>query len=415
MSKVLSPFPFYGGKARMASLICSMLDYENTELYIEPYGGGCRTLLNKKRHAVEMYNDFGYGLVTFMSVMGDCDKTELLIDMLFDEPPTKESFDRMVIQRMKLEDQFGTNTEAELSSLLNNSYKKTMYPLFKVLKTDLRSKRYDRVVECLKEVLKLDMGKFEALEYIQYQHYYKLYSEYWECIKEVYQSEYENMSAEFESGWNLMFSEMDRQKPSIRKAYDIHKEKFARECAVGEVEKMTQDTLNVNGYASELSDVEIAFIIFQLYFSSRDGMGVAWSPNKNADIKSYYRAVGNLRKVSKRMQGVHITQVDSLDLVRQYRKYENVMLYLDPSYLEPEDETKNLGAIYKCSYGYKEHEKLLREICHEDTRARILISNYDVDLYNTYLCDWKKTYYKTFTGVGGKKRNRRLEVLWKNY
>ena len=59
--KVLSPFPYYGGKARMCGRICSLLDYDTTELYIEPFGGGCRTLLNKRRHAEEIYNDFSYG------------------------------------------------------------------------------------------------------------------------------------------------------------------------------------------------------------------------------------------------------------------------------------------------------------------------------------------------------------------
>ena len=144
-------------------------------------------------------------------------------------------------------------------------------------------------------------------------------------------------------------------------------------------------------------------------------MGVVWSEEKNRNIELYYKAVRNLRNVSERMREVVITQCDALDLVRQYRKNENVMLYLDPSYLKPEDEKQNLGKIYRMSYDYEAHEKLLREITAPETNAKILISNYDVELYNTYLCDWDKTYYKTFTGVGSKKGNRRLEVLWKNY
>ena len=103
-NKVLSPCPYYGGKARMSGLICSMLDYGNTRLYIEPYGGGCRTLLNKPKHESEIYNDFGYGLTTFFEVMKDKDKTEELIDRLLREPPSKESFDyiRTVMQGFRL-------------------------------------------------------------------------------------------------------------------------------------------------------------------------------------------------------------------------------------------------------------------------------------------------------------------------
>ena len=115
------------------------------------------------------------------------------------------------------------------------------------------------------------------------------------------------------------------------------------------------------------------------------------------------------------MQGVSITQADSMELIRTHRTYENVLLYLDPSYLDINEEYKNLGEIYKCSYDYIEHEKFLKELTQPDTKAKILISNYNVDLYNNYLSGRKKTYYKTFTGVGSKKGNRRLEVLWQKY
>ena len=56
----LSIVPYYGGKAKMASFIADMLEYKDTSLYIEPFGGGCRTLLNKPRHEKEIYNDKGW-------------------------------------------------------------------------------------------------------------------------------------------------------------------------------------------------------------------------------------------------------------------------------------------------------------------------------------------------------------------
>ena len=89
-------------------------------------------------------------------------------------------------------------------------------------------------------------------------------------------------------------------------------------------------------------------------------------------------------------------------------------MYLDPSYLDPEEE-KNLGEVYHTSYNYQMHEQLLREITSIDTQAKILISNYDVPLYNQYLCNWQRIEYETYTSVGSRKGNRRLEVLWKNY
>ena len=126
-------------------------------------------------------------------------------------------------------------------------------------------------------------------------------------------------------------------------------------------------------------------------------------------------AVRNLKKVSERMEDVVVTQCDAIDLVRWYRTNEDAMLYLDPSYLKVDDEKQNLGKVYRMSYEYEEHEKLLAELLKSDTRAKILISNYDVELYNRNLSEWKKTYYRTYTGVGSKKSNRRVEVLWQNY
>ena len=79
-------------------------------------------------------------------------------------------------------------------------------------------------------------------------------------------------------------------------------------------------------------------------------MGTVWSNEKNQNPNAYIRAVKNLRNIHQRMKDVMITQVDALMLIRQYKEYENVMLYLDPSYLKPEDESKNLGTIYKMSY-----------------------------------------------------------------
>lgn len=415
-NKVLSPFPYYGGKARMSGLICSLLDYDNTTLYIEPFGGGCRTLLNKRQHPSEIYNDFGYGLTNFFEVMTHKEKTEQLIQMLNDNPPNKEQFNRLLMFRMATEDRLNTTSNAQLSSLALECSKRYGYGIFKELRRLIGREDYKSIIECLDTVLHTDyiINNLEPLEEMQYQHYYKLYQEFWDLI-EIKPDEVLVLAKEdFDNAWKEKMP-IPEVGTSLWKLYEQVKKSYVMQCAQNTIYTYTNDIIVSNELGSTVSDLEIAFTIFQLYYSSRDGMGTVWSNEKNADIKAYYRAVSNLRDVSKRMQGVVVTQCDALDLVRQYRIYDNVMLYLDPSYLKPEDEYKNLGEVYKMSYSYQDHRKLLQELVKPDTRAKILISNYDVDLYNRYLCDWKKTYYKTFTGVGSKKGNRRLEVLWQNY
>ena len=415
-SKVLSPFPYYGGKAKMSPLICSLLDYDNTVLYIEPFGGGCRTLLNKKPHEQEIYNDFGFGLTNFFEVMTDRDKTEQLIQMLMDNPPNRQQFEQLIIRRMAMEDRLNTATNAQLSILALDSWKKYNYAVYKELRQAIAREDYNEIIGCLDIILHTNfiVNALTELEEKQYRHYLELYKNFWELI-EVKPEEVVPLAEEdFDNAWKKSM-QIPEQGTALWNVYEQVKASYVTEYSKNAIYTYTNDIVVSNELGGSVSDLEIAFTIFQLYYSSRDGMGTVWSNEKNADSRAYYKAVRNLRNVAKRMEKVAVTQCDAMDLVRQYRVYSNVMLYLDPSYLKPEDEYKNLGEVYKMSYSYQDHRKLLQEIVKPDTRAKILISNYDVDLYNTYLSGWKKTYYKTFTSVGGKKDNRRLEVLWQNY
>lgn len=415
-NKVLSPFPYYGGKAKMSPLICSLLDYENTTLYIEPFGGGCRTLLNKKAHQSAIYNDFGYGLTNFFEVMTNKEKTEQLIQMLLDNPPSQEQFQRLVIRRMAIEDRLNTSTNAELSALALESYRSYNVGVFRELRKAINCEDYGGIIEKLEVILntKFIADKLQPLEEIQYRHYLKLYQNFWELVEEKPEYIVPLAEEDFDNAWKAEIP-IPKEETANSKIYERMKKSYVTECVKSALNSYTNDIIVSNGTEGAVYSIEVAFIIFQLYYSSRDGMGIAWSNEKNKDSRAYFRAVSNLRNVCERMQGVVVTQCDALDLIRLYRTRSDVMLYLDPSYLKPEDEHLNLGEVYKMSYGYQDHKKMLQEIVKPDTKAKILISNYDVDLYNTYLCDWKKTYYKTFTGVGSKKGNRRLEVLWQNY
>ena len=420
-NKVLSPFPYYGGKARMSPLICSLIDYENTVVYVEPYGGGCRTLLNKKPHEEEIYNDFSFGLTSFFNIMSDRDKTERLIGLLLENPPDREQFRELVIRRMGFEDRLNTSSNAIVASMALDNYRKCRIKVFTELRKAIRQEDYKGIVESLKIILTTGsiVAELDALEELQYRHYLDLYTQFWTLISDEYDRE--GIEADFDRAWEQDAKmpvpvQPERSKKSYY--YDFYakaKKAYVDMRIMDAVHSFTDDTLSTNELGESVSDLEVAFVIFQLYYSSRDGMGVAWSEEKNRDIRAYTRAVLNLRNISERMAGVVVTQCDALYLVRNYRKYRDAMIYLDPSYLKPEDEKKNLGEVYKMSYGYKDHERLLQEITKPDTRAKILISNYDVDLYNEYLSDWKKTYFRTFTGVGGKKGNQRIEVLWQNY
>lgn len=92
--KVLSICPFFGGKGRMAHFIADRLDYNNSDIFVTPFGGMCRVLLNKPRHLMECYNDYSSGLVALMSILSNPDTAAEFIHRLEDETCySREVFD----------------------------------------------------------------------------------------------------------------------------------------------------------------------------------------------------------------------------------------------------------------------------------------------------------------------------------
>ena len=81
----LSIAPYYGGKGRMAHFIADRINYDDTDVFITPFGGMCRVLLNKPRHREEFYNDFSAGLNALMRVLSSPEQAVEFIHRLEDE------------------------------------------------------------------------------------------------------------------------------------------------------------------------------------------------------------------------------------------------------------------------------------------------------------------------------------------
>jgi DNA adenine methylase len=103
---------------------------------------------------------------------------------------------------------------------------------------------------------------------------------------------------------------------------------------------------------------------------------------------------------------VQIENRDALVLVKKYNK-PNVLMYLDPPYIK--SARPHHPKIYKHEMTDEDHERLLEEIT--TSRAKVIISGYESELYNKYLSGWRtdKKYIQNDGHIA------RVEYLWMNY
>ena len=90
----LSPFDYFGGKARMREQIVSMLDY-SCDTYVEPFGGAARVLLAKdSHHKFEIYNEANRGLASLFHHLSVPKKADELISELYGTEYSEQEFRR---------------------------------------------------------------------------------------------------------------------------------------------------------------------------------------------------------------------------------------------------------------------------------------------------------------------------------
>ena len=174
--------------------------------------------------------------------------------------------------------------------------------------------------------------------------------------------------------------------------------------------------------------MELAFATYVVYTMSRDGMGKVFSESKFRSTEQYHKRAESLFACAERLEGIEVQQIDAFMFFRKgtelmedekttyqaigdWLNNPSVMMYLDPSYISPTSEQEalegidwrgvnclsdaikekyrggrepaNLGEIYARSFNYEEQENFLRLIC--NAKCKILISNYDLLLYDKYL------------------------------
>lgn len=119
---------------------------------------------------------------------------------------------------------------------------------------------------------------------------------------------------------------------------------------------------------------------------------------------NWYRLPEWIIEIAERLRMVQIECRPALEVIKRFN-YPNVFQYWDPPYLFG---TRN-GKQYKHEMSDIEHEGLLEAAL--ESKAKIMISGYESEMYNDYLKGWHKEYFTSCAEHNGS----RTEVAWMNY
>lgn len=122
-------------------------------------------------------------------------------------------------------------------------------------------------------------------------------------------------------------------------------------------------------------------------------------------LNDWNRTPERIILAAERLKEAQIECRPAVNIIERFN-FENCLIYCDPPYLL---ETR-FGKQYKQEMTKVQHEELLDILL--KSKAKVLISGYDSDLYNDALKDWHKERIMSTARITGKKKE---EVLWMNF
>lgn len=157
---------------------------------------------------------------------------------------------------------------------------------------------------------------------------------------------------------------------------------------------------------SEQEQLNLAVYSYITYQQSRANMGDIFDLHRtNQD--SYINNIMGLVEATNRLKNVQIYNEDILEVLSNNTYSEDTCIFLDPPYCGCEK------GIYENELTEEEHKKLIEIV--KDSKAKVVITNYENELYDSLLVygKWKKLVYKEHIN----RRNSKItnEVIYYNY
>ncbi|MBR5565338.1 MAG: DNA adenine methylase [Roseburia sp.] len=159
-------------------------------------------------------------------------------------------------------------------------------------------------------------------------------------------------------------------------------------------------------------------LITQSFNCTRKGFGRKMYKDTDA-----YRAdiCFNLPKVHERLKGVHILNMNGIDLLEKVADYQDAFVFTDPPYRH-DLRGKGADSAYACELPHSEQIRLLKTI--RNAKCKIMLCGYrnenGRDLYDTYLlpygwCCYKLADIPKSCQAMKKERDMGQEYIWVNY
>lgn len=131
------------------------------------------------------------------------------------------------------------------------------------------------------------------------------------------------------------------------------------------------------------------------------------------NVSGWLSAIDLIQENSSRLQNVNISAagLDYTNVIQPYLRESDCLIYLDPPYLP---KTRKSPNVYDKEMTFAQHEQMVKMI--EAADAKIILSGYDNELYNSVLSHWSKEVIPIKNhAAGGSKKKMMNEVLWYNY
>lgn len=207
-----------------------------------------------------------------------------------------------------------------------------------------------------------------------------------------------------------MINDMDNNVCNLFECIKTDSEKLARLVIATPFSRTEYDKTFMN-VIDEPFEKAVQFLTqcWQGHGFRTNGYKVGWKNDVQGRERMYalwnwYRLPEWIIEIAERLRCVQIENRPAIEVIQRFN-YENVFMYLDPPYVLG----TRTGKQYKCELTDNDHLELLETIL--QSKAKIMISGYESEIYNDLLKDWKKINFDANAEYGLK----RTETIWMNY